>query len=59
MADEWITTGEAAKLLGVSRATIVRYVNAGILEARTLPSGNRRIRRADAERLAQEADKPR
>jgi excisionase family DNA binding protein len=34
MPQEWLTTGKAAELLGVSRSTIVRHIEAGTLEAR-------------------------
>lgn len=46
-----MTTGQAAELLGVSRSTVVRYIEAGTLEARRLPGGHWRIRRSDAEKL--------
>jgi excisionase family DNA binding protein len=32
--DEWITTAEAAKLLGVTRMHVVRLIHAGVLEGR-------------------------
>jgi excisionase family DNA binding protein len=51
MPGEWLTTGQAAELLGVSRSTVVRYIEAGTLEARRLPGGHWRIRRNEAERL--------
>ena len=51
MPGEWLTTGQAAELLGVSRSTVVRYIEAGTLEARRLPGGHWRIRRSEAERL--------
>ncbi len=51
MPGEWLTTGQAAELLGVSRSTVVRYIEAGTLDARRLPGGHWRIRRADAEKL--------
>jgi excisionase family DNA binding protein len=53
---EEVTTGEAAEILGVSRSTIVRYVEAGILPARKLPGGHLRIRREDVERLSGEQE---
>jgi len=46
-----VTTGQAAELLGVSRSTVVRYIEAGTLDARRLPGGHWRIRRNDAEKL--------
>jgi excisionase family DNA binding protein len=51
MPKEWLTTGQAAELLGVSRSTVVRYIEAGTLEARRLPGGHWRIPRAAAESL--------
>jgi excisionase family DNA binding protein len=48
-----LTTGQAAELLGVSRSTVVRYIEAGTLDARRLPGGHWRIRRHDAEELLQ------
>ena len=51
MPQEWLTTGQAAALLGISRSTVVRYIEAGTLEARRLPGGHWRIARSDAEKL--------
>ena len=51
MPGEWLTTGQAAELLGVSRSTVVRYIEAGTLNARRLPGGHWRIRRSEAEKL--------
>ena len=41
---ETYTMTEAARLLGVCRATIRRYVDRGYLQAERLPSGRRRIK---------------
>ncbi len=54
---EWIGVGEAARILGVSRSTIRRYVEQGRLSARRLPTGVLRLRRAEVERTAEEADR--
>ncbi len=51
MPGEWLTTGQTATLLGISRSTVVRYIEAGTLEARRLPGGHWRVRRAAAESL--------
>lgn len=51
MPDEWLTTGEAARLLGISRSTVVRYIEAGTLDARRLPGGHWRLRRTAVEKL--------
>lgn len=56
MADDWLSVGEAARLVGVSRSTIDRYINEGKLQAKRLPSGHRRVRREDALRLLGELD---
>ena len=54
MAEDELTTGQAAELMGVSRSSLVRYVRSGLLPARRLPGGHLRIRRADVERLRQQ-----
>jgi excisionase family DNA binding protein len=46
-----VTTGEAARILGVSPTTVIAYVEQGHLQVRYLPSGHRRFLRADVERL--------
>jgi excisionase family DNA binding protein len=53
-----VTSGEAAEIMGVSRSTIKRYVEAGLLPYRRLPSGHLRIKRADVERLAGKEEGP-
>lgn len=56
VADEWITTGEAARLLGVrSINTVKRLIALGQLGA-TRPGGSHfRVRRSDVELLASES----
>jgi 8-oxo-dGTP diphosphatase len=51
MPGDLLTTTEAAKLLGVDRSTVTRYVRLGKLPAVRLPSGHARIRRADVDRV--------
>jgi excisionase family DNA binding protein len=51
MAGDLLTTTEAARMLGVVRSTILRYVKTGKLQAITLPSRHTRIRREDVEKL--------
>lgn len=48
---EEITTAEAARIMGVSDATIVSYADKGLLGCRRLPSGHRRFLRQDVEAL--------
>lgn len=46
-----VRTSEAARILGVSDSTVVRYAVIGVLRCRLLPSGHRRFLRADVEGL--------
>jgi excisionase family DNA binding protein len=54
MPGDQLTPKEAAALLGVSTMTILRYTATGKLKADRLPSGHRRIPRAEVERLIRE-----
>ena len=49
--DEWISTGVAARMLGVKLDAVRSYINSGALEAIRLPSGHYRVARASIERL--------
>ncbi len=51
---DWVGTGEAATILGVSRKTVTRYRDSGILPYYRVggPLSNIRIKRADVEELA-------
>ena len=48
---QWLTLGEASRLLGVSTATIRRWSDAGRLRTFTTPGGHRRFARSALERL--------
>ncbi len=48
-----MTIREAARRLGVHENTVRRYADRGLLRSERLPSGIRRLRREDVERLAQ------
>ena len=57
-SDDLLTTGQAAEVIGVSRSTVVRFIEDGLLPAFRLPMrpsargrGHWRITRADAEQL--------
>ena len=39
----WMTTGTAARLLGISQDTVSRYADKGKIQSRKLPSGHRRV----------------
>jgi predicted site-specific integrase-resolvase len=45
--DTMLTTGEAARVIRVSRPTIIRYCELGYLTPKWTPAGHRRIRYAD------------
>jgi excisionase family DNA binding protein len=59
-ASEWITLGEASRLLGIAPATLRRWSDAGRVRAFTTPGGHRRYRRAALERLipGERSDRP-
>ena len=55
IARAWMNVAEAAAALEVSRETINRYVQSGVVTSRQLPSYQRiQVLRADIERLATE-----
>lgn len=54
MRDDVITAGAAAEILGVSRESVRRYADAGLLPHHRTPGGTRRFRRSDVEALAAE-----
>jgi excisionase family DNA binding protein len=58
MSQEWVTTTQAAELLGVHAETARRYVRFGQLPARRLPSGHIRIRRSEVQRLLRDGPTP-
>lgn len=56
--EELLTTGQAAQVIGVSRSTVVRLIEDGVLPGFRLPArpraktkGHWRVKRADAEEL--------
>lgn len=52
MEDGYLSTGQAARLLGVSAKTITRWADVGAVPYDITPGGHRRMRRVDVERLA-------
>jgi excisionase family DNA binding protein len=55
--EELLSTGQAAKLAGVHRATIDRWIKLGMLPvARRLPSGHARVRKGEVMKLVEEKD---
>lgn len=48
---DYILPGEAADLLGVTRDTIRRYVDQGLLEGIKTPGGQRRIDRQSIQQI--------
>lgn len=57
MAD-YILPGEAADLLGVTRDTIRRYVDQGLLQGIKTPGGQRRIERQSVQQAIRPSDTP-
>ena len=50
---EYIKPGHAAEMLGVSRDTIRRYIDLGLLEGIKTPGGQRRIDRDSVEAIVE------
>jgi hypothetical protein len=50
-AAEWVTVGEASRMLGIAPATLRRWSDAGRVGVFTTPGGHRRYRRAAVARL--------
>ena len=48
---EWLTTGQAAAYLQVTRRTVYRWMDAGSLRYYSMPSGRRRLRKEDLDAL--------
>lgn len=47
---KWLSTGEAARLMGVSKWKVIQMADAGVLESTKVPgSRHRRISRASAQ----------
>lgn len=53
MADEFVTTGEAARILGVGIQTVIRMADEGVIRSYRVPVGNRhrRVNMADVKAL--------
>ncbi len=49
--DPYISVKEAAKMLGVSTATIRQWCDKGIIKCLRLPTGFRRIKRSEIEKI--------
>lgn len=53
MPQQYISPGEAARMLGVHRDSIRRYSDLGLIEAIRTPGGQRRIDRESVENVIQ------
>ncbi|MCD6319696.1 MAG: response regulator [Candidatus Desulfofervidaceae bacterium] len=51
--NKFITTAEASKICGVTRTTIVKWIDEGLLKAFVTPGGHRKIQREDLEKFIQ------
>lgn len=56
VVDEWYTSGEVARLLGVTDRTVANWARAGRLAFRTTVGGHRRFHRAEVERFVAQHD---
>lgn len=54
MADDFLTAGQVAELLGVTAGTVHRWTEAGVIPAGRTVGGHRRYLRADVERAMRE-----
>lgn len=52
MTQRWLTTTQAAELIGVTRQTIARWIREGRLHARRIQVGERAIYRIEPTELA-------
>jgi excisionase family DNA binding protein len=52
-AEPFLTTHQAASLLGVSLSSVAKWVDAGRIRAHRTPGGHRRIARSEVERFAE------
>ncbi|MCB5167344.1 IS607 family transposase [Streptomyces bambusae] len=57
-AEDWVSTGKAARRLGVSTRTLRRYTLEGVLEDRRSPGGRRVFRVGDLDVLARKRGAP-
>jgi excisionase family DNA binding protein len=53
-ASDWYTSGDVARLLGVTDRTIVNWARGGLLPHHVTPGGHRRFLREDVERFIAE-----
>lgn len=53
---DFISVNEIAQRFGISRMTVTRWADDGILPCLKLPTGTRRFRRADIEAMLKEAE---
>lgn len=57
-APEWLSLGQAGRMLGVSQSTVRRWADAGELRAFRTSGGHRRIRADDARRFLAAGGRP-
>lgn len=53
--DPWLTTGQAAEMLGISRRTLTRMLDAGKIPYERHGTGHRRLRTSDVIRYKEES----
>jgi excisionase family DNA binding protein len=50
-AEEFVSVGEAARILGVSRRTVLRWIRDERIPSEVTESGDRQVRREDLKRV--------
>ena len=48
---DWYTTGDVAKLLGVTDRTVANWARSGVLPHHLTPGGHRRFHKSDVDRF--------
>lgn len=57
-ADPWLSSGEAAALVGVDRRTLRSWEDQGLITAHQTPGGHRRYRKSEVEALLELVRRP-
>ena len=57
LAQEWLSPGQVAHLLGVDSKTVTRWAKTGLIGFITTPGGHRRYARAEIDALAHRTER--
>lgn len=56
MADKLLTVSEAAKVVGIAKNTLYRWINKNQVQVVLMPQGDIKVRQSTAERLRRQRD---